>query len=113
MQYVTQTSGITKTPVIIHRAILGSLERMMAILIEHTAGKWPFWLSPRQCAILSVSEKFNNYATHVGRDRLVSLINPRYVLYYRKQVSIPRWIFRIRNYQKKFERPNWLNSTIF
>ena len=36
-----------KRPVIIHRAILGSVERFMAILIEHLAGKWPFWISPR------------------------------------------------------------------
>jgi threonyl-tRNA synthetase len=38
-------------PVIIHRAICGSLERMLAILIEHTAGRWPFWLSPRQVRV--------------------------------------------------------------
>ncbi|KAK9712590.1 hypothetical protein K7432_007060 [Basidiobolus ranarum] len=42
------------TPVIIHRAILGSIERMMAILIEHTSGKWPFWLSPRQAMLCPV-----------------------------------------------------------
>merc|ERR1712168_28240 len=44
-------------PVMIHRAILGSVERMIAILIEHTAGKWPFWLSPRQAAIVPVDPK--------------------------------------------------------
>jgi threonyl-tRNA synthetase len=38
---------------------------MIAILIEHTAGKWPFWLSPRQCVVLPVSEKFNGYAQEV------------------------------------------------
>jgi len=54
-------------PVIIHRAILGSVERMMAILIEHTAGKWPFWLSPRQCIVLPISEKHVDYATEVAR----------------------------------------------
>lgn len=43
------------TPVIIHRAIMGSLERFMALLIEHYNGKWPFWLSPRQAIILPVS----------------------------------------------------------
>lgn len=52
-------------PVMIHRAILGSVERMMAILIEHTGGKWPFWLSPRQCIVLPVAEKHNEYATKV------------------------------------------------
>lgn len=49
-------------PVIIHRAILGSLERCIAILIEHYGGKWPFWLSPRQIAIIPVSQKFEDYA---------------------------------------------------
>ena len=49
-------------PLIVHRAILGSLERCMAILIEHYGGKWPFWLSPRQIAIIPVSEKFTAYA---------------------------------------------------
>ena len=41
-----------KRPVIVHRAILGSVERMLGILTEHTGGKWPFWLSPRQVAAL-------------------------------------------------------------
>ncbi len=57
-------------PVIIHRAILGSVERLIAILIEHTAGKWPFWLSPRQAVVCTVSEKFNAYAEKVHK-RLV------------------------------------------
>jgi len=52
-------------PVMIHRAILGSVERMIAILIEHTAGKWPFWLSPRQAAIVPVDPIFNEYAEQV------------------------------------------------
>jgi len=49
----------------IHRAILGSIERMMGVLIEHTAGKWPFWLSPRQCVVIPVSDKLNAYAQQV------------------------------------------------
>jgi threonyl-tRNA synthetase len=53
-------------PVIIHRAILGSVERMFAILLEHYAGKWPFWLSPRQCIVCPVSEKFTDYALEVS-----------------------------------------------
>ena len=57
-------------PVIIHRAILGSVERLIAILTEHTAGKWPFWLSPRQAIVCTVSEKFNAYAEKVQK-RLV------------------------------------------
>nr|BAN16553.1 ADB6244 [Acytostelium subglobosum] len=53
-------------PVIIHRAILGSVERMMAILIEHTGGKWPFWLSPRQVLVATVSEKYIEYGQQVA-----------------------------------------------
>lgn len=54
-----------KRPVVIHRAILGSLERFTSILIEHIDGKWPFWLSPKQVAVLPVSEKFSDYAQKV------------------------------------------------
>ncbi|PWN90114.1 threonyl-tRNA synthetase [Acaromyces ingoldii] len=47
--------GARQTPVLIHRAILGSVERFMAILMEHTRGNWPFWMSPRQAVVLPVS----------------------------------------------------------
>jgi len=56
-------------PVMIHRAILGSVERFMSVLIEHTGGKWPFWLSPRQVCIVPVAEAYFPYAREV-RDRL-------------------------------------------
>ncbi|KAF9430245.1 54S ribosomal protein L39, mitochondrial [Podila epigama] len=46
--------GEKQSPVIVHRAVLGSVERMMAILIEHTGGRWPFWLSPRQAIVVPV-----------------------------------------------------------
>jgi threonyl-tRNA synthetase len=49
----------------VHRAILGSVERFMAILIEHLAGKWPFFLSPRQAIICPISEKFSAYCESV------------------------------------------------
>ena len=49
----------------IHRAILGSVERMLAILLEHYKGKWPFWLSPRQAIVCPVSEKSESYALQV------------------------------------------------
>lgn len=52
-------------PVILHRAIFGSFERFIAILIEHYAGYWPFWLSPRQAIVVPVSEKFLDYAKQV------------------------------------------------
>ncbi len=52
-------------PVMIHRAPFGSLERFVAILIEHTAGKFPVWLTPEQVAILPISDKFINYAEQI------------------------------------------------
>jgi threonyl-tRNA synthetase len=52
-------------PVMIHRAPFGSMERFVAVLIEHTAGKFPLWLAPEQFVILPISEKFNNYAEKV------------------------------------------------
>jgi len=55
LEYITP-EGTRKRPVMIHRAVLGSVERFLAILLEHTNGKWPFWLSPRQIAILPVGE---------------------------------------------------------
>ncbi|CAD5117678.1 DgyrCDS6428 [Dimorphilus gyrociliatus] len=54
-------------PVMIHRAILGSVERMIAILCENYAGKWPFWLSPRQCLIVPIGPVFDEYAKFVGK----------------------------------------------
>ena len=51
----------------IHRAMLGSLERFMGILVEHTAGAFPLWLAPVQAVVLPVSEKFSEYGREVGR----------------------------------------------
>jgi threonyl-tRNA synthetase len=56
-------------PVILHRAILGSVERMLGVLCEHYGGKWPFWLSPRQCTVVPVSADAFEYATFV-KDQL-------------------------------------------
>ena len=55
-------------PVMIHRAPFGSMERFVAVLIEHTAGKFPLWLTPDQVAILPISEKFNDYAEEVKQE---------------------------------------------
>ena len=54
-------------PVMIHRAPFGSMERFVAVLIEHTAGKFPLWLTPDQVAILPISDKFNDYAEQVRK----------------------------------------------
>lgn len=56
-------------PVMIHRAVLGSVERVIAILTEHYGGRWPFWLSPRQCIVIPVSGDQNGYAQAIS-DRL-------------------------------------------
>src|SRR5699024_519804 len=56
------SDGEKKRPVMVHRAILGSMERFMGILIEHFAGKFPAWLAPVQVEILPISDKFNDYA---------------------------------------------------
>lgn len=61
--------GEKKSPVIIHRAILGSVERMIAILAENYGGKWPFWLSPRQVMVVPIGQQFDEYAQSV-RDQL-------------------------------------------
>src|SRR5437868_393647 len=52
-------------PVMIHRAPFGSLERFVAVLIEHCAGNFPLWLAPEQIAVLPISEKFNDYGQRV------------------------------------------------
>ena len=54
-------------PVMIHRAPFGSMERFVAVLIEHTAGKFPLWLTPDQVAVLPISERFNDYAYQVAK----------------------------------------------
>lgn len=54
-------------PVMIHRAIVGSFERFMAVITEHFAGKWPFWLSPRQVLVIPVGPAFNDYAEEVQK----------------------------------------------
>lgn len=59
-------AGKKEQPVIIHRAILGSVERMIAILTESYKGKWPFWLSPRQCEVVTVDPVFDDYAKMVN-----------------------------------------------
>ncbi|KAB7499883.1 Threonine--tRNA ligase, cytoplasmic [Armadillidium nasatum] len=68
LNYVSE-SGEKKRPVIIHRAILGSVERMIAVLTESYGGKWPFWLSPRQGMVVPVVTPFDDYAKSV-RDTL-------------------------------------------
>jgi len=65
------TTGEYKRPIIVHRAMLGSVERMIAVLIEHFGGKWPFWLSPRQALIVPVGQ----YAISYGHEAYEQIHN--------------------------------------
>ncbi|XP_074568032.1 threonine--tRNA ligase, mitochondrial 1 [Curcuma longa] len=69
LSYSAEDEAKLERPVMIHRAILGSVERMFAILLEHYKGKWPFWISPRQAIVCPVSEKSQSYAEQV-RDKI-------------------------------------------
>ena len=59
--------GVKKIPVMLHRALFGSLERFIGILIEHYAGKFPFWISPLQTVVIPISEDHEDYAIHVSK----------------------------------------------
>jgi threonyl-tRNA synthetase len=59
--------GTKKVPVMLHRALFGSLERFIGILIEHYAGKFPFWISPLQTVVIPISEDFDSYAAEVSK----------------------------------------------
>ncbi len=59
--------GTKKVPVMLHRALFGSLERFIGILIENYAGKFPFWISPLQTMVIPISEEFNDYALEVSK----------------------------------------------
>ena len=63
----TDGTSAFERPVMIHRAVLGSVERMIAILTEHYAGKWPFFLSPRQAMVVPVSKAYEEYASVVQK----------------------------------------------
>ncbi|XP_020082671.1 threonine--tRNA ligase, mitochondrial 1-like isoform X2 [Ananas comosus] len=65
LTYSAEDEAKLERPVMIHRAILGSVERMLAILLEHYKGKWPFWLSPRQAIVCSISAYSQEYAKQV------------------------------------------------
>ncbi|CAH9073954.1 unnamed protein product [Cuscuta epithymum] len=69
LSYSAEEESKREVPVMIHRAILGSVERMFAILLEHFKGKWPFWLSPRQALVCPLSDKSQSYGIKL-RDRI-------------------------------------------
>jgi len=63
----TNEKGEKEVPVVIHRAILGSLERFIGIITEHYGGKWPLWLSPFQAKVIPVAPKYLPYAKKIGK----------------------------------------------
>ncbi|KAL6136584.1 hypothetical protein ACLB2K_061879 [Fragaria x ananassa] len=65
LHYTSDKQGKGEKPVMIHRAVFGSFERFIGILLEHYKGKWPFWLSPRQIIVCSVTQEFEAYAFQV------------------------------------------------
>ena len=67
--------GSKKTPVMLHRALFGSLERFIGILIENYAGKLPFWISPTQTVVIPVSDEFDEYSKNVNRELISSGIS--------------------------------------
>lgn len=61
----TDADGLEKTPFMVHKALLGSIERFLSVYIEHTAGNFPVWLAPVQVAVIPISEKHNEYAKKI------------------------------------------------
>jgi len=94
-------SGEKIRPVIIHRAIFGSVERMIAILTESFAGKWPFWLSPRQVILIPVGPQFDEYAEKVKKEL--------YEAGFMCDVDVDHGD----TLNKKFAMHNWLNITLY
>ena len=69
LEYINE-AGIKTRPIMIHRTIMGSMERFMGILIEHFAGNFPFWLSPNQIKILPVADRFFDFAKKIQKELL-------------------------------------------
>jgi len=69
------SDGSKKIPVMLHRALFGSLERFIGILIEHYAGKLPLWLAPLQVVVLPIASEFNNYARNIFEQCVKADIN--------------------------------------
>ncbi|MEK7061899.1 MAG: His/Gly/Thr/Pro-type tRNA ligase C-terminal domain-containing protein, partial [Patescibacteria group bacterium] len=64
----TDKEGKEQTPVMIHFALMGSIERFLSVYIEHTAGAFPLWLSPVQIAVIPISEKHSEYADNIKKE---------------------------------------------
>ncbi|PWA69679.1 threonine--tRNA ligase, mitochondrial 1 [Artemisia annua] len=76
LTYIAEDESKRERPVMIHRAILGSVERMFAILLEHYKGKWPFWLSPRQAIVCPLSNESQAY----GQEEIILFLDSMFKL---------------------------------
>lgn len=75
LKYISQNGDRDNQPIMIHRAVFGSLERFFAILLDHYQGKWPFWINPRQAVIVPVSEKHQDFAKEVQKQLVGDIIS--------------------------------------
>jgi threonyl-tRNA synthetase len=75
LKYVSEDGNRNNQPILIHRAVFGSLERFLAILLDHYQGKWPFWLNPRQAVIIPVNENHIEKSTHLQKILCGDIIN--------------------------------------
>lgn len=75
LKYVSEDGNRNNQPIMIHRAVFGSLERFLAILIDHYQGKWPFWMNPRQAVIIPVNDSFTEYAEKLKKQLSGEIMN--------------------------------------
>lgn len=75
LKYISKNGDRDNQPIMIHRAVFGSLERFFAILLDHYQGKWPFWINPRQAVIVPVSDKHHDFAKDLQKKLVGDIIN--------------------------------------
>lgn len=74
LKYISQNGDRDNQPIMVHRAVFGSLERFFAILLDHYQGKWPFWINPRQAVVIPVSDKHHSAAESIRRQLLGDIV---------------------------------------
>lgn len=75
LKYISQNGDRDNQPIMVHRAVFGSLERFFAILLDHYQGKWPFWINPRQAVVIPVSEKHHEFAEKIQKQLLGDIVS--------------------------------------
>lgn len=74
LKYISESGDRNNQPIMVHRAVFGSLERFFAILLDHYQGKWPFWINPRQAVVIPVSDKHHAAAEKIQRQLLGDIV---------------------------------------